>query len=781
MEKAYFPVFLTTLLALFCTDATNPPVWGTAVVAGLLLIGAVSFLALQRPRFSYALLTLAFAFLFSAAFAHQKKVHGRIAASTIPTRQYVTLVGRVLKYPSIDSRSSTVLIRSEYYRHRKQRRNFTSNLRIRVLGNLSRLYRGHRIRINCQLFRPDFSSNFFPSPREDYPLYRNFHFTGHCKSARMVQILDPPPFYFRLIGAWRNRIRRQLVRLYYRDQTGSLTPGGVFLQAILLGDRSRMKTSEKEKMLNAGVYHLVAISGAHIGIIAVFSLLLFRTARFSYRGSRLFTAGILCLFLAISGFHISALRAVLVALLVILGRCYYLDSNPLNLISLSGLIILTLHPAQFLDPGFILTFALAMAIVVGRGIFLPPIRKWPRFLGEFVSANLSASLIALPLSIYYFKSYSFLSLPAGLLLIPITAVVTALGLLLLLSAPLGGIAGPFVFLLLKVPLDIFFGIIDGLQGFSVLRIYHSSPSPLLIIGMFLCFYLLGRTPRRIPAFLLAGLFLLGAVASAVRFSYYQPGRLEAFFLDVGSGDAAVVVFANGDGLLIDGGGQVHSDYQIGKEKVLPFILEQGIRIRWFALSHYHPDHARGLLELIPVLKPEEIWISSSASQNPWYRELIRISRRTRIQHLDQDFIRRIGGSTVRCLYPPRFIPAPHTCNNHSQVLKIADSGLSFLFTGDIESEVEQQLLKTHRRRLPARVLKVPHHGSDSSSTLPFLKAVNPSVGLFSYGKHNFYHFPHPRVVRDYRQMGIRMLSTAESGGIRITTGADQELIIETSR
>ena len=131
-------------------------------------------------------------------------------------------------------------------------------------------------------------------------------------------------------------------------------------------------------LIGSGVFHLLAISGANIGMLALISLLVCRWLRFSLKLRYGLTSLLLLLFLTVSGFDISAVRAVLMALLLFAAKVCFMDVQLSNIISFCGLLLLAFNPAQFLDPGFILTFSLTAAMLIGRRIFLPLLRALPR-------------------------------------------------------------------------------------------------------------------------------------------------------------------------------------------------------------------------------------------------------------------------------------------------------------------------------------------------------------------------------------------------------------------
>ena len=310
------------------------------------------------------------------------------------------------------------------------------NVRVAVNGDCRGFDRGDRVEVDARLDPRQANRNFFPNPYENYLLYKNIRLAAFSKSAQLVRVTGRANRFWRAIGAWRGRVRRAIEGRYLRG--GVLRPPGVFLEATLLGDRGRLENEEQEVLIGSGVFHLLAISGGNIAMLALVALLACRLLRFSLKWRYSLTALLLLLFLALSGFDISAERAVLMALLVFAGRVWFMDIEPSNIISFCGLLLLAVNPAQFLDPGFVLTFALTAAILIGRRIFLPLLRPLPRWAAELLSANVSASLLALPLSLFFFQRYAFSGFFSGLLLAPLAAAVTVCGVLLLFLAWLPG-------------------------------------------------------------------------------------------------------------------------------------------------------------------------------------------------------------------------------------------------------------------------------------------------------------------------------------------------------
>jgi len=778
VKDIFSPIFLATLITLGLLHKFGPYPGLFPPLMALTFTLSLGFCYLKKFRAAYWSITLSIALLIGSAFLVQREAFEQKSQIPVPQDEYITIEGRLKEYPEIGEGESTLVLETRVLEYHREKHEVSLNLRITVKGRLDRFFKGDTIALNAGLSAPRLTRNFFPNTFEDYQLVRKIHFQGFSKSAHWVGLKSKGPWFWRVIGQWRNRIRRAIERKYQAGN-GPLDARGVFLEAILIGDRGRVSIDTKNQMIDAGVYHLLAISGANIGILAIFLLFLGRFFHIPLRIRTFLTTLCLILFLFLSGLTIPAQRAVFMAVLIFIGRLIYLDIHIFNIISFTGLAILVGNPAEFLDPGFILTFTLTAAIVLGRELLMPywaRLKKVPTVIKELLAANFSASLIALPLSLFYFKMASLSGFLSGLLLVPLTALIIYIGLLLIMVAPISD----RLCALLVAPVHILLTLFTALTRFFSttinLTIFKPSPSIFLVILILVSFYaayrLKNRKHNRIALPLTLLIFILGNTLALVDFSPYKPGRLEVFFLDVGQGDCELVVFPDGRALLIDGGGSAFSDFEVGRQVLLPFILQQRIQVHWVAISHFHPDHVRGICEIIPILKPREVWLSSTAAKDPFYRRFKQVldrAKKTRIVPVDASFQQTVAGCRIECLHPQEFIYTDYSLNNHSQVLKVSDAHHAFLFAGDIEKEVEDRLIEMECKRLPATVIKVPHHGSRTSSSAAFLACVRPRLAIFSYSLDNHFQFPHPEVAANYQELGTRSFSTARRGGIKIVS------------
>jgi competence protein ComEC len=259
------------------------------------------------------------------------------------------------------------------------------------------------------------------------------------------------------------------------------------------------------------------------------------------------------------------------------------------------------------------------------------------------------------------------------------------------------------------------------------------------------------------------------------------GQLLVTFLDVGHGDASFIRFPHGTTMLIDSGGSYRDDIDIGARVVAPFLRHTRVRrLDYLVATHPQSDHAKGFGAILRDFRVGQFWDNGAPLRSEWYGALRDVAVQRGIY---QDVVVKgytasvIDGVHLELLHPSATFQPPTKRrgdradvgeNNRSLVLKLTYGAISFLFTGDIEQEAESVLLQISGD-LHATVLKVPHHGSRSSSTDTFVRAVDPRVAVFSVQRDSRFGHPHPTVVERYRTLGARIFRTDEHGAITVRT------------
>jgi competence protein ComEC len=256
------------------------------------------------------------------------------------------------------------------------------------------------------------------------------------------------------------------------------------------------------------------------------------------------------------------------------------------------------------------------------------------------------------------------------------------------------------------------------------------------------------------------------------------------FIDVGQGDSILIEFPKGKRMLIDGGGLHEDHFDIGKNVIAPFLRNKKIRrIDTLVLTHPDPDHIKGLNFIASHFSIGQFWDGGlRVDSESWVQlEKTLSDKKIRKESLNENVpIQEINGVQVSVLNPSPLLMRDvafkgervrSATNNHSLVLKLQFKNVSVLLAGDIEKETEYRILR-QGHSVKADILKIPHHGSLSSSTAVFLERVKPAYAILSVAERNIGRLPHPEVLKRYQELGIEVFRTDRDGAITVTTDGD---------
>ncbi len=276
-----------------------------------------------------------------------------------------------------------------------------------------------------------------------------------------------------------------------------------------------------------------------------------------------------------------------------------------------------------------------------------------------------------------------------------------------------------------------------------------------------------------PEFRKGLLFVLLGASILFLLSVASGGReLTVYFLDVGQGDAAYIEFPCGGNMLIDGG-----EIRQGNTDIPRFLRGKNVRrIDAVVLSHAHSDHAGGLLEVLEEFRAGILIEPGYPHTTEVYLSLLELAEEKDIPYAAVsrgDSLHGYGDAEISCLNPSQvFHENESPVNNNSVVMSLEYGDISFLFTGDIEKDAENELVSIYGDSLESDVLKVPHHGSGGSSTSGFLESVKPVVAVISAGAGNPFGHPHDRVVESYRSLGTEVYRTDTGGAVIVSTDGE---------
>ncbi len=585
------------------------------------------------------------------------------------------------------------------------------------------------------------------------------------------------------------------------------------LKGMFLGQRSGLSPDILDAFRNSGSIHILAVSGLHVGLIATVCFFGFSLLRLPRKTTDLLTIAAVILYACLVGFRPSVFRASLMAVIFLISRIIERDRDLFNLLAFAAFVLLLINPAQLWDVGFQLSFGAVAAI-----LYLAP--KWEHFIGHIVGlgriapkvdfdstmpsraawgravwwlvmgfgVTLSAQVGTTLIIAWHFHRIYPMGLVVGLFAVGLAAVlvnITLVSVLLgLIWLPL---AMPFVYanhfiLLIFLSLIKFFG-----QSWTVLK----APTPsfgfiiLYIAGCLAVVHWVWVWIHRKKATVI-GLIVLSIWIWDT--AWRERGRLlDITFLDVGQGDAAFVRFPDGKTMLVDGGRNssrievteegitIRVGYDHGERTLDPFLCHEGVfRLDLLLLSHPDNDHGGGFAHILRGFGVERVL-------GVPHQDLHRSTHRILHEIVDAKGIpHELGYAGSINLTPTARLELLHPfdaastnlhdrdVNNDSLVLKVTYGDVRILFTGDIRRKVELRLVELGED-LAAEIIKVPHHGSKTSSSAEFLDAVRPQYAIFSVGQRNRYRFPSEMVLERYRERGSRIMRTDQLGAIRLRT------------
>ena len=255
-------------------------------------------------------------------------------------------------------------------------------------------------------------------------------------------------------------------------------------------------------------------------------------------------------------------------------------------------------------------------------------------------------------------------------------------------------------------------------------------------------------------------------------SFTFSSLLKVYFIDVGQGDSAFIVTPNNYTMLIDAG-DLDEFHDYGKD-VYSFIKKQlGFnKIDVVLVSHPHKDHIGGMIYVLSNMKVEKFYDPGFPYPSEIYSNLLEIVNEKGVKYYlarGESYINLDPSLEIKILYPQKNFVFD-TPNDNSVVVRIRYKEISVLFTGDIEANAEKIIVKKYKNKqqeISSNILKVPHHGSNTSSTYEFLQLVSPEVAIISCGRNNRFGHPHYKILKRYENYGVEVFRTDIDGTIEV--------------
>ncbi len=602
-------------------------------------------------------------------------------------------------------------------------------------------------------------------------------FSGYDSTAVVLLAREPGPLD-RLANATRHHVRTTVERHVRSDDARAL------LFALLIADRAGIDGVTREAFVATGLMHLLAISGLHVLLVgmALYRLLksLLHRLRWPWRRVEVFravvTLALLGGYVLAAGAPASAVRALVMAAVLIVGAALERPVNTLNALGVAALVLLLARPTFLFDAGFQLSFGAVGAIVVFMPLFeaAVPLRwrarqpwKWTV---QMLLVSLAATLGTMPVLLWHFGRLPLAGLVLNLAAIPATGLTLGSALLMTLGTALPGlaaVAGASAEAGARLLLWISRTGAEWLAWTEVGGTVRSAWWLGALVSLLVALALFPRPRHRWRMLGTTAALGCAAVWLPVLHGETRPA-LDVLFFDVGQGDAALVSLPNGRHLLVDAG--VRDPYtDQGERTILPHLRWAGIdRLDAVVISHPHADHLGGLPTLLRNVRIAQVVHNGHNYDSRLFAESDSLLRALHVRSravLAGDTIALDPAVHIHVLAPSH---APHPsegANHGSVVLRLTYGATSFLFTGDAEAEAEAALTEAYGGLLRSHVVKVPHHGSRTSSTAPLVELSGAEVAVVSVARRNRYRLPNEEVLERWEASGAEVLQTWAAGAV----------------
>ena len=770
----FFPLLGAALgLTLAGLYDVTVPAWG---VAALL---ALAFAAIRTQKISLFTLLIFFVSLAWGVAALQPVIKPDISPNTpawyASDREYL-LEGIIDERPESTEIGCRVTVQTVWLAVADRAVPVEGRVIVYVRDGRTPLVTGDQVRFVSKLRRP---RNYGLPGEFDYVRYlalKGIFVTAHLQHVEdLILIRGNAAFPLS------NRID-QLARRFGAFISDAVTgeEGGI-LRALLLGDRGYVSPAIETAYTRAGVNHILSISGFHVAIVALALAQLFyllgRCSEWLMLHTNLrrlvLVAGlpVIVFYLFLSGAAPATARSVVMILIGALALLLDRETDAINVLIVSALLLIGIQPPLLFDLSFQLSFLAIWGLIVLTPLMTKPFVRWEHgAVGKLIlvlAASVAAIVATLAPVAYYFHRTTATGIIANLIIVPLLgygAVVVGFA-----ALPFAVVAPGAAKLLINIAAFLVYlsdRIILFLARAPLLPRW--SPTRLdLLLFFLLLLSLTFLSSRRATGAVMAILTIM--IAGHIPWGGDRPRGLEVTFFSLGQAESTLIRFPAGETLLLDGGGSLREGgADTGERLLAPALWVLGVnRLDIVALTHSHPDHLRGLRYIIENFTVGQFWETGLHVDSSDYEALQAAlrARRVPIARINRETAPlALGDGRIEPLAPYSAQAEAGETNDDSLVFRLVWRDLKLLFTGDIGVTTEAWLLATPDR-LTADILKVAHHGSHYSSSEAFLDAVRPRAALIAAGYGNTFHLPASQTLERLVRRRIAVYRTDLDGTI----------------
>ncbi len=654
------------------------------------------------------------------------------------------------------------LAKSEYIL-KKDNKKILEEIGIKVYfsGN-EKFSEGDKIKLYGRLIKPETLRNPGGFNENDYYRIKNIEYKMFSDNA--VKTGEKTDIEI-ILRKFNKKVSQVYDNIFPKDEAA-------LMKAMIVGDKTDLSFHTKDIFSRTGIYHIVAVSGLHIHILAF--IVLFLAERIHKKYGKIFAIFFVIIYCVFTGLSVSAVRATIMFLIYIFGKLIYRESNVLNSLAVSCIFILCFQPLYLFDIGFQYSFSAVLSLAV----FSKPVSKifrkvFRQDIAEILSSAISVNFI--PTSVVWFNFFGLptMDIFANLIILPFLGIIVFIGFIV-------GIVGLFSIntasLFSGIPYIIMRIIEFIAEVFSDIPFSYISLGKPDIINI-LCYlsvvtvfvlFLYRHIDKKV--FIVFTVIVIFTNIFYIKSEY----QFKVTMLDVGQGDCFVFNYKDRC-FIIDGGGEYEE--KIGEDKgvsvLYPYLKYMGVDyIDSVFITHPDADHIKGIIEIMDYIDLGKIYVSNKADKTELYEILKQKAYLLNIEIYELcegNELNFYNDVLIECVYP--FKENTNEGNSGSLVLKINFKNTSFLFTGDINYECEKQII-SKGNNISADVLKLAHHGSKYSSCEEFIDTVNPKLGIVSAGNFNRYGHPSKEVLNRFSHRNIDVLNTREKGAVEIYSDGD---------
>jgi len=554
-----------------------------------------------------------------------------------------------------------------------------------------------------------------------------------------------------------------------------------FVKAVVIAEKDDI-SKERTVMTKAGLSHLLAVSGLHVGVISLIFLSVLNVFIKKRNISRIIIMIFLLLYAAICLWAPSVTRAAVMIILFFTSKILQRRPNPNNIIFVSLLIITAVDPEQLFSVGLQMSYLAVLVLVniIPNIKFIKTSKEDIEILSRskkvingifiLIFSSLILNIFLAPITAYNFHQFGFNGIAGNILGIPLIGIILPLSLIIIflpaLAIPLFQNSFKLIMLIFNkwisfsadLPLHFDFIFVSVIQ--------------LLLIYLILCsiIFLIKSSNKNKKWFIFA---LTLIIAILISFGSESNSKLKVTFFDCGLGDLALLEAPNDQTILIDTG-PPEKVMRSFTHSALPYLQKRGIKtIDHVIITHAHNDHYGGVFDVFENVEVKNLIVTDEFQNRDIWKKIASnvVTEQCSITTISDTTHINFGFIKVKILHPDKNYSNSNT-NNLSIVARVDYKDLSILFTGDLEHEGEEYLIEHYPDFLDCDVLKVGHHGSKTASSIGFVRSADPEFAIISTAKKNRFNFPHQPTLKKFEFLGDNLMITGIDGACQIISDGE---------